>query len=845
MKKPPRFAEWILQRLLEPSEREFIIGDLKEIYRELAESTGRIQANTWYLKQIIRSIRPFLYNLILWRIVMLKSYLKTALRNLRRHKGYAFINVTGLAIGMTCCILIFLWVKNELSYDRFHPKAERLFLVRPNVEGLWWQSSPLALAPRLKQDFPEIEKSVRFAFRQRTFRKEDKIFNETGAYVGANFFDMFSFPLLAGDSESLFADKMSIVVSEDFAARFFKSEDPLGKVVTLNNQLDLRVTGVLKNVPLNSTLQFDFLIPIQLYTNEERLNTSWSSELQTFILMRENTNIPALQAKLKDLLQIYDTRAKHNKILGIQNMEQLHLYNMAGGGPIVNVRIFSNIAALILLIACINFINLITARSGKRAKEIGVRKVVGAVRSDIIKQFYSEAMITTFSAMLISCLLVYLLLPSFNTLAQKQLSFSILLNPAALFALFGITLLTGLISGSYPSMRLSSFRPAAVLKSSFIPKARGLNMWRVLIVFQFITTIVLIIGSIINYQQMRFIQSRDLGLNKDQIVAIPIISELRTNYTTFKERLKANPAVVNITAASSYPTRINLFNPVYWEGKTKEEYIRINQVVLDYDYFKTFEMEMAMGRSFSKEFSTDATKYIINEAALELTGLSDPLGKMFSIWEEEGEIIGVVKDFHNQSLHFAISPTVFTLNPRHSLTQIIFVKVRPENLTATVTTIESLIQELAPSFPVSYTFVDDVFNQQYSSDRQVGSIFKYFTILAIFISCLGLLGISSFMAEQRTKEIGVRRVLGASVQNIVGLLSKEFLMLICAANLIAWPVAYFIMNKWLQNFVYRIDLGILVFVLTGILSLFIAIVTISFQSIKAARARPVEALRYE
>jgi hypothetical protein len=303
--------------------------------------------------------------------------------------------------------------------------------------------------------------------------------------------------------------------------------------------------------------------------------------------------------------------------------------------------------------------------------------------------------------------------------------------------------------------------------------------------------------------------------------------------------------VVNVTAASNYPTQIGLINPVYWEGKSKNEYIRINQVVLDYDFFKTFEMEMVVGRSFSKEFSTDATKYIINEAALELTGFSEPLGKMFSIWEEEGEIIGVVKDFHNQSLHFAITPTVFTLNPRHSFPRFIFIKVRPEDLTATIASIESQVKELAPSFPASYTFVDDVFNQQYSSDRQVGSIFKYFTILAIFISCLGLLGISAYLAEQRTKEIGVRRVLGASIQSIVGLLSKEFIILIGAANIIAWPVAYFVMNRWLQNFVYRIDLGILVFVLTGFLSLFIAVATLSFQSIKAARANPVDSLRYE
>jgi len=451
---------------------------------------------------------------------MTGNYFKVALRSMLRNKAYSFINISGLAIGMACCIVIFLWIKDELNYDQFHENVNRLYMAINLDEGRWRTSTPLVLALVLEHEFPEIEKVVRVSDRQRSFKIGDNSHYIRGSFVGENFFDMFTFPFIAGNPETAFVSKMSIVISEDFAERFFGSEDPMGKIVTMNNTNDLTVTGIVRNVPSNSSLQFDFLAPIQLSTREERLNTSWSSELNTFILLKENVDVPEFRNKIEGVLRKFDRRTIHNDSLVMQSVGRMHLYNMGGGGPIIYVYIFSIIAVLILLIACVNFINLATARSGKRAKEIGMRKVLGAVKTDIVGQFYSESMISTFAALVFALLFVYMLLPSFNTLSGKQLSFGIIGSPGSISGLIIITVFTGLLSGGYPSLVLSSFKPAVVLKSSFQTHNGKINLRRVLIIGQFTATVILIIGTIVLYRQLRFIQSRDLGLNKDYVVSI-------------------------------------------------------------------------------------------------------------------------------------------------------------------------------------------------------------------------------------------------------------------------------------------------------------------------------------
>ncbi|MCP4728308.1 MAG: FtsX-like permease family protein [bacterium] len=845
IKKPPSFFEILLKRT-SAREKDFTIsGDFEELYHRMYVEKGFISANIWYIFQVLRTIQIYSMNSIIWSIMMFKNYLKVTFRNITRDKGYTMINISGLAIGMACCVMIFLWVRDELSFDNFHEKADRLYNCVMRVEGNWWGSTPLALKTVLEKDFPEIEKVVRLAGRNRDFRRGDYSHTELGGFVGTEFFEMFTFPFIAGDPEKVFENKLSIVITEEFADRFFKDEDPLGKVVIMSNNQDLTVTGVLKNLPSNSSLQFDFLSSIENYTNIQRLNNSWSVELNTYLLIRENVDIQSLREKVEGVVEKYDTRMDHEVILALQAVSGMYLYNIAGGGPITNVYIFSTIAILILLIACINFMNLATARSGKRAKEVGMRKVMGAVKSNLFQQFYSESLLSTFAALVLALILVYLFLPFFNSLAQKQLTFSMIGSTSALIGLVSIVILTGLVSGSYPSLLLSSFQPVTVLKSSFRSRNSGLNLRRILVVCQFSATLILIIGTLIIFSQLEYIRNKDLGLNKDNVVTVNMTRQMRSNYRTFIEELRNHPGIINVTAASSIPTQVGHINPVYWEGKTRDDYVVISHVILEYDYFETFEMEMAYGRSFSKEFPSDRENYIINEAALKLTGFEEPLGKRYSIWEDENEIIGVVKDFHNTSLHSAITPTVFTLRQKQFPVSIIMAKLKAEDIQGAIRFIEDTFKTFSPGSPFSYTFVEDTFDRAYRTDRRVGTIFRYFAGLAIFISCMGLFGMASFMAQERTKEIGIRKVVGASVSNIILLISREFFILLGAANLIAWPAAYVIMSQLLNNYAYRTDIAIWIFALSGISVLLVAFITVSFQTIKAAITNPVRSLRYE
>ncbi|MFC1564697.1 ABC transporter permease [candidate division KSB1 bacterium] len=843
--KPPVIAARLLESCTFYRFEFDINADLSELYEYRMRESGRMKANIWIWRQVFFSLFKYILYMIRGSKIMFKNYIKITLRNIRRQLGYSIINISGLAIGMACCIMIFLWVKDELSFDRFHDNSDSLYRTFMRVEGNWYNSNPLALATVLKNDYPEIEKITRYCLRQRNFRNGDYSNYEQGAFVGKDFFDMFSFPFAAGDPEYAFDNRLSIVISEEFADRFFKDEDPLGKNIMMNNRMNLTVTGVLKKVPSNSSLQFDFLAPIELYKSAQRLNTSWSVELWTFIQLKENTDVGIFKEKIRGVVEKYDTRLDHEVILTVQPVREMYLHNIAGGGPIDNVYTFSVIAVLILLIACINFMNLATARSGKRAKEIGMRKVMGAVKANIINQFYGEAMVSTFAGLLCAILLVFLFLPAFNNIAQKELSFGLLMSPEAIISLIVIAVLTGLISGSYPSLLLSSFKPVTVLKASFQSRGKGLNLRRVLVVCQFTATIVLIIGTVIIYRQLDYIRNKDLGLDKENVVSITLNGQLARNYRVFKEELKNNPGVINVSAASNIPTQIGTVNPVYWEGNTTDDYVIFNHVVLDYNYFETYDMKMVYGRSFSEDHPTDKENYIINETALKLTGFEDPIGKMFSIWEDRGEIIGVVKDFHNKSLHSAITPTVFTLRQKHISISRVFVKLQPGTTQETMQFIEELYRKYSTGYPFLFTFVDEAFDSQYGSDRRVGVLFRYFSILAILISCLGLLGMASFMAQERTKEIGIRKAIGATVPNIILMISKEFTAVICIANVIAWPLSYMIMRQMLNNYAYRTNIAIWIFVLTGIAVLATAFITVSFQTIKAAIANPVKSLRYE
>lgn len=771
---------------------------------------------------------------------MFISYLKVALRNILKHKGYSLINIAGLAIGMACFILIFLWVRDELSYDRFHKNADNLYrAIVEHPDGVF-SVSPWALAPTLKNNYPEIIKATRFVYRTALLRYGEKCFYEEGGLVDADFFEMFSFPFVKGTPEKAFQSVNSVVISEKIARKYFGDDEPIGKVLNMNNQLNLAVTGIIKNVPSNSHLQFDFISPVQL-AGEDKLS-SWSFESITYLLLQNHSSPNEVRKKIAGIIKKYDKRTDMEPVLDIQPLVNIHLYPLRGTGLIIYIYIFSSIAVIVLLIACMNYMNLSTARSSARAKEIGIRKTVGAAKTNLIKQFLGESILMSFIAMLLAIVLVLLFLPEFNSLASKQLVF----HPG-FFHLLGLVLIiivTGVISGSYTALVLSSFQPVNILKNFQGSGAKRHILRKVLVVTQFACAVTLIICTAVTYSQLNYIQNKHLGFDKNHIVSIPINSEIREKYNVIKNEILRNQDILNVTSATSMPINITSFNPVYWEGRTPDQYVVINFASVDYDYFATFNMEIVDGRSFSREFSTDQQNYIVNEAAVRLMGIENPLGKLFSIWKNKGEIIGIVKDFHSKSLHDEINPIVFTLSPKWQHAHM-FVRIKPDHVTSTLNYLKNTITQFAPRHPFEYLFLDEAFGNQYTDEQRVGTIFTYFTLLAIFISCLGLFGLISYTAEQKTKEIGIRKVYGASAANIIYMIASEFVRLVVLASVIAFPVAYYAMHKWLQNYAYHTNINIWIFFLSALLSIMVAILAVSYQSFKAAAANPIKSLKYE
>ena len=843
MRKPPKFAEWILYHLLERGEREFIIGDLKEIYNEFYHSNGRFQTNLWFWKQVFRSVRPFIFNLFFWRVVMFKNYAKLAFRSMRKHQGYSLINIFGLAIGMACCILIFLWVQDELSYDKFHENADNLYQIQVSSEQRKWSSSPWALIPTLKKDFPDIIKATWYGEWPVLMKYGNNTYFEDAAIVGEDFLEMFTFPFIKGDPKAAFTNSNSVVMTQTLAEKYFGSKNPIGETVLYENRIELIVTGVIQDVPNNSHMQFDVLVSPVPFVGVNRMQT-WSMDINAYVLLPDQADPEQVESKISGTIIKYDKRTNNKYYVGLFPLRKVHLYSIYGTDPIIYVYVFSAIALIVLLIACINFMNLTMARSSIRVNEIGVRRVLGGVREDLIKQFLGESMGMAAAALLVAVLIVFLFLPGFNSLAEKQLGFGIFHNPILLPGLVLFALLIGFVAGLYPALQFSSFQPQRVLKKIHQTGSSRNGLRKALIISQFTASVLLIIATTTIYNQIRYIRSTDLGFNRDQILVLRAPRQLQQKYNIAKERLLQNPAVLHVTAASSIPLGIGNNNPVYWQGRGPENYVSMNFACVDYDYFETFGMEMSHGRSFSREHSTDKKNYIINEAALKLTGYEDPVGKMFSMWQNEGSIVGVVKDFHGTSLHNDIRPIVFVMyqNLPYSYW---FIKIQGTNLQEPMDFVRTTIASFVPEYPLEISFMDEHFQNQYLRETRLGGILRYFTLLAIFISCLGLFGLAAFLASRRSKEIAIRKILGASIWKVISILSREFILLITVANIIAWPLSFLIMNRWLQNFAYRAGISVWIFVFSAVLSLFIALLTVSAQSIKAAVANPVESLRYE
>ncbi len=787
------------------------------------------------------------------------SYIKIALRKIKRQKGFSLINIAGLAIGMAACILILIWVQDELSYDRFHENANQIFRINTvDTSGgktFVLAGSPAPLGQAMVAEIPEVLNAVRVqagwsgswyvSLGEKRFREEFL------AAVDPTFFEIFKFPFIQGNPKTALEDRYSIVLTEDLAKKIFGDENAVGKIVQLNRR-DMTVTGIIENIPRNSHLHFTFAFPAFNMTEwrESKMDEWTYTQFATYVVLRKDANVEDVNEKMMGIVKQHLPNVQGSVYL--QALKHIHLHSTnintwmlvyPNKGNITYIYILSLTAFCILLLACINFMNLSTARYSSRAKEVGMRKVVGARRSDLIKQFLGESGFLTFLALFIAVLLVELSLPTFTRLAGKEMSLVQSGSWQILVSLVIFALITSVISGSYPAAFLSAFQPVKVLKrAGEFGRSRGGAIRKVLVVLQFTFTIGLIICSVVIYLQLNFMQSRDLGYDTEHIISFAAYNDYETNYEAAKTELLQNPNILAVCRGFPPPAGEWGTTEVDWEGRDPSVEVKIARGICSYDYLEVFNMELAGGRFFSPDLASDNQNWVLNETAIQTMEMEDPIGKWFSFRDQKGTIIGILKDFHGSSLHNPIAPVA--MQPSQGF--FMFVKYRPENVADTLLFLKTKWEKFVGThIPFYYEFMDENIKNWYMTEQRIGKIFRYFTALTVLIACLGLFGLASFMAERRTKEIGIRKVLGARISGIVLLLTKEFAKWVVVANVFAWPVAYFVSNRWLQGFAYRIDLGWEIFVISAVVALMIAVATVSYQAIKAATSNPVNALRYE
>ncbi len=798
---------------------------------------------------------------------MLKYYLKIAVRNLLRHKGYTLINVSGLAVGMACCLLILLFVQDELSYDRYHEHANRIYRLRVERfagggEAELTACAAATMAPAIIKDYAQVESAVRIS--QRTYlveRGDQRFYEEKFFWADSTLFEIFFFKLVKGNPKTALAAPHSVVLTEELAKKYFGDEDPMGQLLIIDKQ-EVKVTGIVKHPPAQAHFTFDLLgsfSTLEVLTKIPSAQWSWwNLRYHTYLLLAPNARAADLQAQLRELPSRYvgdeEQQSRYRQFLCLQPLTDIHLHSHYRGeiepnSDVAYVYVFSAVALFNLIIACINFMNLATARSAQRAKEVGMRKTAGAVKSQLVGQFLGESILLAIIAFMAALLLIEFFMPAFNQLAGKSLSPRYFEQISFFAGAFLFAVIVGVVAGIYPAFALSAFQPVEVLKGKASSGAKGAFLRKGLVVFQFALSVALIVGSMVAFHQMRFMQSKNLGFQKEQMVVLNMRNneEVKLRYEFFKAELEQIPAVRSAVFSSSVPGRGNNMNVISRKEGMNEEGQTMSILAVDYDFVQTYGLELVSGRSFSKNFATDTAAFVINEATVKALGwrtaeeaVGNKLTRQFS---DTRQIIGVVKDFHFSSIQNAIEPLVLQIDP--SWFNYVSLHIDAKDVQETLSQLRENYQTLAPGRPFEYFFLDDDFDRQYRLEERVSQILNVFTAITIFVACLGLFGLASFMAEQRTKEIGIRKVLGATVSNVTMLLSKDFVKLVLAANLIAWPVAYFAMNKWLQVFAYRIDLGWWIFVLAGSVALLIALLTVSTQAIKAALANPVKALRYE
>ena len=856
-RKTPKWIERLLRMFYAEDVLQERLGDFEEFCHRKTRYKSKFRKSIRCFFLVIRILLSESQLSLYWSFAMFKNYVTIAFRSLLRHKIFSVITVTGLALGIAAFLLISVWVLHELSFDRFHDNASSIYRVseirhfpdqiRQNFR------TPGPLSEQLKAHFPEISKSVRVALTgERVLRSGSRTFYEDYILtVDEEFFSLFSFPFIEGDRDSALDEPNAIVIAERVAQKYFGSENPIGRVLTLDNRFDFTVTAVMKDIPSNSHLQFDMVVPFDVVEKLGWMTDAWDFSMAlTYIQLEESVDYREFERKIAGLVKNYDEDT--NIELCLLPLTKIHLYssydNPDGRGRIQYVYVFSFLGILILIVACINFMNLATARSEDRSKEIGMRKVIGASKTHIIRQFLVEAVFIAFVSLLLSPLLIQLVLPGFNKITGETFALSDFFSFAMVWVVFGVTLFTGVLSGSYPALVLSAFEPVKVLKKRTISRRAGSRMRKGLVLVQMSISLILIIVSIIIYSQIGYLKNKDLGLDEEHVVTIPLGIANEENsqiYKRFKNDIIRSAQIENVTAAFTHPTYFGTqARDVVYEGRKLDEEMPINVTSVDFDFIETLKIEVLEGRSFSQEYGAEKGNLIINERLATILGNESVLNKTLDIGGRyKGNIVGVVKDFHMESASNAfIGPLILFLNPRINY---IFVRIRPDDIPSTLERMEQTWLKIAPHLPFTYNFLDDEFDQLYTDVENLGAILRYFTIIAGFIACLGLFALSSFAAGKRTKEIGIRKVLGSSVGSILYLLNKDFFRLILMANLLAWPVSWVLMNNWLQNFPYRVSLSWKAFVFAGLVTFFVALVTVSYQTLKAALANPADSLRYE
>lgn len=790
---------------------------------------------------------------------MFTNYFKIALRHLWRNKIYSFINVFGLAIGLTCSFLVMLLIQDELSYDRFHAKSNKLYRIEQDQfydgEPYHVNVTPWPCVPSWKADIPEVLDATRAGnCGGRSFRWEDQAFIENNVMaVDPAFFTMFDFELQRGDPNSVLNDPFAVVIDESTASKYFGDNDPLGEVLTVDKQFKLTVTGVVKKAPRNSSIRPVIMVSIEFAKQLGEYNEGWgNNSIRSYALLHENADVAEVNRKLTEVVNNHRENESKTKYMAAP-LTGIRLHGYFGfndrGEALQRIYMFSVIAAFVLLIASINFMNLSTARSANRAREIGIRKVVGAYRRNLILQFLGESMLLTLFSVILSIGFVYMVLPVFNSISGKMLSISLLLQKDSILLLIAITLITGLFAGSYPAIFLSSFKPIKVLKGN-LSHGTSQYMRKGLVIVQFTLSILLIIATIIVQQQLNFSRSKDLGFDKENVIAINISGEKRNSYEALRRGLANSAHVVSVTASSHRPTNIGSNSGgIEWDGKDPDQSLIVSMSAVDFDYVETLGIDMVEGRSFSRKFGSDPANddgggsFMINEALVKIIGKDQIINESLSFIGIEGPIVGIMGNFHFKSMRQEIEPLAVAIIPPYFNN--VLIRLAPGDATESLVSVEKIWDEVYAGIPFEYQFLDEDLDRMYRVDRSIGRLIKYLAIIAIIIAYLGLFGLASFTAEQRSKEIGIRKVLGASMPHLVYLLTIQFAKWVAISCLIAFPLAYYALSSYLQNFAYRIDIGYMPFVIAGSLAFTIALLTVSFQAARAALANPVDSLKYE